>query len=67
MVDVDEAKWKIYCTDPEFQQYLSVCKNFDPVGFDRALRQDEDSSSFDFRRVIMAAYVEDAEAGAIQI
>ncbi|TXT25651.1 MAG: hypothetical protein FD131_4518 [Rhodocyclaceae bacterium] len=65
MANVDQAEWQAYSADPGFQRYLGVCKAFDPVGIERALNTDEKSGSFDFQRVIIAAYLEDCEAGAV--
>lgn len=66
MVNFDETQWKAYCADPRFQRYLGVCKDFDPVGIERALNADEKSGSFDFRKVIIEAYLEDCEALTMQ-
>jgi len=63
MLNVDEVRWRTYCADPQFLRYLGICKDFDPVGIERALRADERSGSFDFRRVIIEAYLEDCAAG----
>lgn len=65
MANVDQAEWQAYSTDPRFQRYLGVCKDFDPVGIERALNNDEESGSFDFHRVIIAAYLEDCAVGAV--
>jgi hypothetical protein len=65
MLDVDKIQWKTYCADPKFQRYLGTCKAFDPVGIERALHADEQSGSFDFRKVIIGAYLEDCATGAI--
>lgn len=62
MFNVDEVQWKTHCADPQFQRYLGVCKDFDPVGIERALHADEQSGSFDFRNVIIRAYQEDCAA-----
>lgn len=64
MLNVDEVRWRTYCADSQFLRYLGICKDFDPVGIERALRADERSGSFDFRRVIIEAYLEDCAAGA---
>jgi hypothetical protein len=48
MFNVDEARWKTYCSDPQFQQYLGTCKDFDPVGIERALHVDEPARKFRF-------------------
>ena len=64
MENVDQAKWQSYSADLRFQQYLRTCKDFDPVGIERALNTDAESGSFDFHRVIIAAYLEDCAVGA---
>lgn len=66
MANVDQAEWQFYSGDPGFQRYLGACKDFDPVGIERALNTDAESGSFDFHRVIIAAYLEDCAAEAIQ-
>ena len=65
MANFDEAQWKTYCADPQFQRYLGTCKDFDPVGIDRALSADEKSGSFDFQRVIIEVFLEECASGAI--
>jgi len=65
MANVDEVQWRTYCADPQFQRYLGTCKDFDPVGIDRALSADEKSGSFDFRKVIIGAYLEDCATEGI--
>lgn len=65
MVNFDET-WEAYNADPGFQQYLGACKDFDPVGIERALNADEKSGSFEFQRVIIAAYLEDCAVGAVR-
>lgn len=65
MANVDQAEWQAYSADPGFQRYLGTCKDFDPVGIERALNTDEKSGSFDFRKVIIEAYLEDCEDGAV--
>ncbi len=65
MVNIDQAEWHTYSADPGFQRYLGACKDFDPVGIERALNTDEKSGRFDFHRVIIAAYLEDCAAEAI--
>lgn len=67
MVNVDEVQWQVYSVDPEFQQYLGACKEFDPVGIERALHADEQSGSFDFHKVIIGAYLEDCASGRIPV
>lgn len=59
----DQSAWDSYRADANFRCYLEGCRNFDPQGFDRALKEDEDAHSFDFRCVIIAAYLEDSRAG----
>lgn len=63
MLNVDEIQWKTYSADPKFQRYLGTCKDFDPVGIERALQADEILGSFDFRNVIVGAYLEDCASG----
>lgn len=65
MLNVDEIQWNTFCADPQFQRPLDTCKDFDPVGIQRALNTDEQSGSFDFHRVIITAYLEDCATGAI--
>jgi hypothetical protein len=65
MANVDEVQWQAYSADPGFQRYLGACKAFDPVGIERALNTDKESGSFDFHRVIIAAYLEDCAVGAV--
>lgn len=60
MAVADQATWESYRADPGFQRYLEMCRSFDPEGFERALREDENTHSFGFRRVIMEAYQEDS-------
>ncbi|MBI4996838.1 MAG: hypothetical protein HZC22_08045 [Rhodocyclales bacterium] len=62
----DKSVWDSYKADLDFRRYLEGCRNFDPEGFDRALKEDEDAHSFDFRRVIIAAYLEDSRAGMVR-
>lgn len=64
MPAADQAQWQTYRADPSFQRYLEACREFDPAGFDRALKDDEDHHSFDFRRVIVEAYAQDSGADA---
>ena len=66
MVNIDETEWQTYSADPRFQRYLGACKDFEPVGMERALNADEKSGSFDFRKVIIKAYLEDCEALTMQ-
>ena len=66
MANVDAVQWRVYCADPQFQHYLGTCKDFDPVGIERALNTDEQAGSFDFRKVIIEAYKEDCATGAIR-
>ena len=66
MLGLDEVRWQIYCDDPRFQHYLGTCKAFDPVGIERALHADELSGCFDFREVIIGAYLEDCAAGTVR-
>lgn len=60
MAVCDQTVWDSYIADPSFRRYLEVCRNFDPEGFERALKEDEEVHSFDFRCVIIEAYVEDS-------
>lgn len=66
MLNVDEIQWNTFCADPQFRRYLGTCKDFDPVGIQRALNTDKKSGSYDFRKVIIEAYMEDCATGAIQ-
>ena len=66
MANVDQVQWRTYCADPRFQRYLDTCKAFDPVGIERALKADETVGSFDFHRVIIAAYLDDLAAGTLR-
>lgn len=65
MAACDQSVWDSYQADPAFRRYLEVCRNFDPEGFDRALKEDEDAYSFDFRRVVIAAYLDDSRARVV--
>lgn len=67
MASRDEHEWKTYLANPRFERYLIACKSFDPIAIERALCLDEKSKSFDFRRVIIDAYVEDCKSGAIRV
>lgn len=60
MVYVDEQRWGDCCRKAIFKDYLANCRAFDPVGFDRAMAQDELSRSFEFRSVIIESFLEDA-------
>jgi hypothetical protein len=60
MTVCDQAVWDRHCADRQFLDYLETCRQFDPEGFERALKEDEAASSFDFRRVIVEAYAEDS-------
>lgn len=60
MTECDQAVWDRYCADQRFLRYLAACRDFDPEGFERAMKDDEDTHSFDFRRVILEAYAEDS-------
>lgn len=62
----DQIVWNSYIANPSFRRYLEVCRNFDPKGFERALKEDEAAYSFDFRRVIIEAYMEDLGAGVVR-
>lgn len=66
MAVCDQTVWDSYIADPSFRRYLEVCRNFDPEGFERALKEDEEAHSFDFRRVIIEAYVEDSGANVVR-
>lgn len=60
MAACDQSVWDFYKADPDFRRYLEECRSFDPEGFDRALKEDENVYSFDFRCVIISAYLEDS-------
>lgn len=59
MAICDQAEWDRHCADQQFVDYLETCRQFDPEGFERALKQDEAANSFDFRRVILEGYALD--------
>lgn len=62
MAACDQSVWDSYRADQAFSCYLEACRSFDPEGFDRALKEDENAHSFDFRSVIITAYLEDSRA-----
>jgi len=59
VANFDYSVWVEYCANSLFQSYVEKCRAFDPVGFDRAIHQDEQTSCFDFRRVIVQAFIND--------
>lgn len=59
MITFDNSIWTNYCSNTAFQNYVENCRAFDPVGYDRAILRDEESKCFDFRRVIVEAFIGD--------
>jgi len=65
VINFDLTLWKEYCANPDFRKFLNGCRHFDPIGFDQALKRDENSNVLEFRRVIVEAYRDDLRVMAV--
>jgi hypothetical protein len=65
-LDLD-LRWQHLMAQPDFESYVKKARDYDPVGFDRAMADDIAHGVFDFRDVVIEAFRDDQTiAGARQ-
>jgi hypothetical protein len=54
-----DLRWQHLMAQPEFESFVKQARDYDPVGFDRAMADDIAHGVFDFRDVVIEAFRDD--------
>jgi hypothetical protein len=60
-MNTNKQRWTDFSFKADFKSFVEKCRDFDPIGFDRAITQDEKSNSYDFHRVVVEGYQLDTD------